>query len=220
MSPVVLQPDFSNAQQFINGLYDPRDYSAVQSAVPNGELEATIADPTSRGVILNSWLQAWKYAADNASADPIQSTDQALILFLADYIKETGLYFAAPQLTRVGSTSEGHLSKKHDVPVYANAGYQLLSFFHQGDWVFGSFDEQGVVSSAAPEGCVSVAEFLALLYCGAHCVVINSIEDSTHPAPNFQDKMCTFADNHGIAVSHDPGNSHYTRTVNTSGKYW
>ncbi len=215
-------PSLVDTQQFVDGLYNPRSYSAVDTAVDAGEMVAAIAQ-SNQATVLNAWLSAWPVKAPSTPAvslnSPAGNQDQLLMQFFSSYISGYNpgkVLLAVPQLRADGST----VLDGQDLPVYFNSGYSARPFVDDGgSFLLGSFD-----SSGKPQGGtssqVAVSEFLYLLYFGAHFVSISSSEDSGQPLPLFRNAMQDFAKQTGVPTMMDLGDSHYTSTVNMGGKYW
>jgi hypothetical protein len=218
---VSLDSNMSNIPAFIDSLYTPevRDYGAVNDHIVEGKLFHSFADPKSRGLILKAWLAAWQ----ESQGDPFDArdfancpeTDGKLLAFIAAYIKRYSLRLCVPDLEYVGLRT-GHQA------IYRitsdDRKWHSFRFLRDGSWQYGGFDDRGAMVDEG--GNKVVARFLKLLYHGAHTVIISSASDlGGQGLDDFRVSLSTTFLPQGLIRS-DPGNSHYTSTVNLRGLYF
>lgn len=196
---------------FINNLFSTsvRSPAGVQSAVNSGALTYSFTDDATRGLILNAWLAAWQNANSNpcdpAALARCPATDQTLISILSGYIKANTPIMSVPTLTYA---SPQPANTKY--AVYSNSGYVGQPFMNGSSWNYGEVSSSGQPSGGA------VANFLFLLFHGAHFVLINNYRDLKIPVgpPQFWSSFGRSAQ-----VSGDLFNSHYAG-LNFSGFYY
>lgn len=216
---VTLASDMSNIPQFIDSLFtsSQRDYDAVVAAAKSGVFKFSFADPTSRNLILRAWIAAWRKSQgdsfDQADFDRCPKPDRKLLEFVAGYIKSNALQLIKPKLQFVRM-------KGSDLAVYrsTDAKWQEESFLVDGKWSYGGFGSEGEVRKDDGSTAV-VAQFLDHLYHGSHMVFVSTRSDLDGKGiTNFRNLFnSTYS---GSEIRSDPGNSHYTSTVNTSGLYY
>lgn len=219
---VPLAPDMSNIPQFIDSLFtaDVRNYGAVYDAIQDGQLDFSFADGTSRGLILASWLAAWQQSQgdpyDETSYDTSRANDRQLLGWLASYIAKNGLRLCSPALSYVRIQSGSLAAYQATSPAQQ---WDSSPFVVNGVWQYGAFDNQGNIVEVAGQQSV-VTEFLWKLYHGGHIVAVSAASDlHGSEATNFRSAFNSQFSTLGL-IRRDPGNSHYTRTVNLSGLYF
>jgi hypothetical protein len=210
-----LAADLSNKADFINSLFSDsvRDPSQnqLQPQIQAGSLTYAYADPASCGLILNAWLAGWQSVTgghpDQSALAHCPGQDLALLTFLSGYVNTNDLDLCVPQLTLDG------FSKKN-LAVYANTGYQRVSFINPGGaWQYGTFDANGALASDPAQS--TVARFLQLLFYGAHIVTISSSKDGGDHVADFRDHLTKTLPHRNDLVS-----SHYGCAAADSGRYY
>jgi len=201
---------------FIKSLFSKgvRSRKIVTKAASQGQDTVSFVDDGSRKIIMESWLAAWKiYAGKDAGEwkDYVRESDQNLINFLADYIKEHSLGLCRRAI-KLSSTSID--PDAPGVPFYKNTPYANKPFLNANkEWDFGTLDDTGM-----PNGDGVVNEFLRLLFHGAHFVVItNSDNKATGFSTGFDSSFNSWFD--GAHTSSCPGNSHYGGAYGTDDYY-
>lgn len=193
MSLAKLGDDLSSVPQFINSCFDldTRSMTDVIEAASQGAFFYSFVDPTSRGLILNAWLAAWKASQGDKTADQdalkwCPQSDAWVIKFLADYIKSLKLVLCVPALTVPG------LTKDSTKQIYVTNGYSRHGFFDSdGEWNYGAFESDGRVSKGGYD-YPTVATFLQYFFYGAHFVIpISSKENKGAKIVNFYDHIKT-----------------------------
>lgn len=199
---IPLNSNCSNIPDYVNSLFCPsvRAPQLLENVIPTGSLEFLWTDNNSAQLTLSAWLAAWQYY-QGAPYDPTAFShcppvDRDLISFWGRYFRSNRLDICIPQLAYVPSNG---------LATYFNEGYQRIPFMKAQ----GTFDYENAVPT-----------FLNLILRGAHCVVIQSPNDTGNTnVANFYD---AFNNEKSLSSQqrHDPGNSHYTSLTNTTGEYY
>jgi hypothetical protein len=206
----------STIPAFITSLFSTsvRNASAMESAVAGGALNYSFTDDATRGLILNAWLAAWQShngdPYNSAALSQCPQTDQTLIGFLSDYIKNGSLSLCTPNLAYATPQPANAT-----LAVYSNSGYGAQAFRGTSGWNYGVVSSNGEVSigNYADD---TVAAFLFQLFHGAHFVVVSNPQElGGSGPPQFWNSFLTSS----LDTSGDKVNSHYS-DANLTGYYY
>lgn len=207
-----------NCQDLANSLFAPnvRSSSVVQSyydqgsACPylpadftGGQVSGQFSDYGTGGRLVQTLLNFWPGLNDGSTG-----SDQQMIHFLANYLVPDGgqdpLVMHVPNIT--------YNEKVGGLPAYKITGYTAFPFATPGD-------------KTSEANMANVKTFLMLLCSGAHFVAISADEDFKNfgsGITNTGRDLYTAFRHAGLAagIGTDPGNSHYTTSLNGTGLYY
>lgn len=217
--PVTLDDDFSNIPAFVDDLFATgrRDLGPVLDAIRGGALTFSFVDASSRRRILRSWLAAWQQAQgdpfDQGDFNRCPVPDRALLSFFAAYIKNKRMQLVEPRLEFAGMARDS-IARYRSL----DNKWRKVSFLDDGRWSYGRFDDEGNPVITDSDNAV-VARFLSHLFHGAHLVAISAGEDLNGQTDTILAEWFGQSFDPDMIRS-DPGNSHYTATVNLGGLYY
>ncbi|MFL0198816.1 hypothetical protein ACJDU8_25175 [Clostridium sp. WILCCON 0269] len=201
MPVIPIDQDYSNINCFIDSLFsaDVRNLKTITNAITSGSFYVNFSSQSDK--IVKVWTAAWQ-ALNNIPYNAedflhCQPSDKTVIAFLSHFIYNNNLRMQFPQLEYLGGKANTQL------PIYQLTGYTEYCFYSDGKWQMDT-----------------VNKFLQLLMLGGHFVFIQDKIDLP-PNVSVQSYYESFKNSKEFEIYRrkDPGNSHYTSLLNTTGYY-